>query len=516
MEKFGFEKKVIMLDGEYWWGGSVGQGIRMPIAFDRNYRYDCTEKCQGNSYSGIFSSNYGRYLATKGGFAVSAEDGVLTLCSDRDITFGETQEKTLKSAYLAAVEKIKVADTVGVPEDLLLCPQYCTWTEMGIHVSQEKIVEYAKSIAENGYERKLFIIDDGWMRDYGDWRFDPEKFSDPKQMTEILLGLGFKLYLWLVPFVNEGVPDFALLCEKKALVRGADGKPVLKKWWNGESYVLDLTNPFAKSWLKNQLDFYVTEYGVSGFKFDAGDPDYYAYDDVTFLPTTPTEQCVLWSELANEYEYSELRASTRFAGCHVIIRLSDKQRNWSDECGIGTLVPNMIQAGLCGYPYSCADMIGGGIIADFEKPDADRFDFELISRFCECSALMPCMQFSYAYWRRDEKIKALFAKYIGLHTQVKDYLSELILEAKNTVAPILRHLEYEFPHQGFKDTMSAFMLGSRYLVAPVVRQNQTEQTVTLPSGCAWKYCHSGETFEGGQTVTVSAPVGTLPYFEKIS
>ena len=263
------------------------------------------------------------------------------------------------------------------------------------------------------------------------------------------------------------------------------------------------------------MDFYVSEYGVSGFKFDAGDTDYYSYDDVTYKPTTPTKQCALWSELANDYEYSELRASTRFAASHVIIRLSDKQRNWSDECGIGTLVPNMIQAGLCGYPYSCADMIGGGIIADFEKPDADRFDFELISRFCECAALMPCMQFSYAYWRRDDKIKALFAKYIELHAQVKDYLSTLITEAKQTAAPILRHLEYEFPHQGFEDSMSAFMLGSKYLVAPVVKSAQTSQTVVLPKGAKWKYVPNGEIFNGGQTVVVPAPVGVLPYFEKI-
>ena len=160
-------------------------------------------------------------------------------------------------------------------------------------------------------------------------------------------------------------------------------------------------------------------------------------------------------------------------------------------------------------------MIGGGVSADFDKPGADEFDFELISRFCECSALMPCMQFSYAYWNRSEKIKALFEKYIRLHVSVKEYLSGLIAEAKKTNAPILRHLEYEFPHQGFEDTMSAFMLGSKYLVAPVVRAGQVTQTLRLPSGASWKYVPSGETFNGGQTVTVDAPVGVLPYFEKI-
>lgn len=515
MKELDYEKKIEILDDECWWGGLNSQGIRMPITKDCVYKSSPAKGCQGNSFGGIFTSNFGRFIVTKGMYAVSAENGILTVNADEEIRVGETDEKTLKSAYLTASKLICEKDEVSVPKDLLLCPQYCTWTEMGINVTQEKTVAYAKSIADNGYEHKLLIIDDGWMKDYGDWDFVPEKFSDPKAMMKDLHELGFKVYLWLVPFVNETVPDFEYLCSQKALVRDVDGKPSVKTWWNGKSYVLDLTNPVAYNWLKKKLDFFVEEYAVDGFKFDAGDTDYYSYDDLTYRPTTPAEQCSLYSKLASEYLYSELRASFKTGGSHVIIRLSDKQRNWSDECGIGALVPNMIQAGLCCFPYSCADMIGGGVIADFEKPDSAQFDFELISRFCECSALMPCMQFSYAYWNRDERIRELFSKLIDVHTSVKDYLSALIEEAKETYAPILRHLEYEFPHQGYEHTMSAFMLGSKYLVAPVVNAGQMEQTVRLPKGAEWVFVPNGQKFEGGSTVTVPAPIGTLPYFKKL-
>ena len=515
MKKYSYEKKIEIKENECWWGGLNSQGIRMPITATSAYRSDCSEGCQGNSFNGIFTSNFGRYLVTKGVYGVSAENGFLTLQSAEEIVFGETQEKTLKAAYLAAAKLATQEDRMSVPEDLLLCPQFCTWTEMGINVTAEKTITYAQSIVDNGYDHKLLIIDDGWMKDYGDWDFNEEKFPDPKRTMDRLHELGFKVYLWLVPFVNKNVPDYEYLRENKALVRGADGEPKLKNWWNGDSYVLDLSNPIAKEWLKKKLDFYVDEYDVDGFKFDAGDTDYYSYDDVTYLPVTPADQCALYSDLAKEYEYSELRASFRTGGTHVIVRLSDKQRNWSDECGIGALVPNMIQAGLCCFPYSCADMIGGGVISDFEKPDSAQFDFELISRFCECSALMPCMQFSYAYWNRNEKIRQLFASLIDVHTSVKGYLSELIKESQKTCAPILRHLEYEFPHQGYEGTMSAFMLGEKYLVAPVVNAGQTEQTLRLPKGSKWKYVPSGEVFEGGKEYTVPAPIGTLPYFERI-
>ncbi len=519
MEKFSYQKQIPLQSGERFWGGSVGQGIRMPIREDKSYKHTCVDGCQGNSFNGIFTSNYGRYIVTEGAYAIEVENGVITLSSTEEITVGQAEEKTLKGGYLAAAKLACKFDEVDVPADLLLKPQFCTWAEMGIGVHQEQVLSYARSIVEKGLAHSLFIIDDGWMVDYGDWRFNEEKFPNPKAMFDELNALGFKTYLWLVPFVNKDVPDYELLVKNDALVRGQDGKPTLKKWWNGDSYVLDMTCPFAQNWLKTQLDRYVNEYGVYGFKFDAGDTDYYNYTDVTYQPTTPAGQCLLWSEFAAQYAYSELRATFRLGGSHVITRLSDKQRNWSDECGIGTLVPNMIQAGLCCYPYSCADMIGGGVISDFETDDherkADEFNVELISRFCECSALMPCMQFSYAYWNRDERIEKLFQKYASSRLDIEAYMKALIAEAKHTFAPILRHLEYEFPHQGYKDDMSAFMLGSEYLVAPVVCEGQTQKTLRLPEGANWRYEVDCRVFSGGESVTVDCPVGILPYFKKI-
>ena len=515
MKELNYKKEIKILEGEGFFGGSVAQGIRMPITAKSEYFQDFREKCQGNAFNGLFISNFGRVLITNGEYNITAKDGILTLKASKEVLYFETEERTLKSAHKKAMSLAFEEDEVDIPKDLLLYPQFCTWTEMLTHVTEEKILNYARSINESGLPHCLLIIDDGWMKDYGDWDFNPEKFSNPKAMMDELHNLGFKVELWLVPFVNKNVPDFELLAKNDALVRGVDGKPALRNWWNGDSYVLDMTNPFAKKWIKDKLDFYITEYGVDGFKFDAGDTDYYRFDDVTYAPTTPCGQSYLWSQFAKEYEYSELRTCFNLCGSHIITRLSDKQRNWSYECGIGALVPNMIQTGICGYPFSCADMIGGGVSADFEKEGCEDFEFELISRFCECATLMPSMQFSYAYWNRNEKVKQLFLKLTALHMSIKDYLSELIDKAKTDFEPILRHIEYEFPHQGYVEDNSIFMLGSKYLVAPVVNQGRTTQTVRLPKGCNWQNCNDGTIYKGGETVTVPAPVGTLPYFKKI-
>ena len=58
------------------------------------------------------------------------------------------------------------------------------------------------------------------------------------------------------------------------------------------------------------------------------------------------------------------------------------------------------------------------------------------------------------------------------------------------------------------------MFGSRYLVAPILHLDEFKRDVYLPAG-KWKLTSTGEEFDGGQTVTVDAPLEYMPVFEKI-
>ena len=46
---------------------------------------------------------------------------------------------------------------------------------------------------------------------------------------------------------------------------------MMRRWWNGYSASLDLTNPRAVTYFQERLAYLVEEYGVDGFKLDAGD-----------------------------------------------------------------------------------------------------------------------------------------------------------------------------------------------------------------------------------------------------
>ena len=56
------------------------------------------------------------------------------------------------------------------------------------------------------------------------------------------------------------------------------------------------------------------------------------------------------------------------------------------------------------------------------------------------------------------------------------------------------------------------MFGPAFLVAPVTEQGATSREVYLPAGADWYNYWTNERFKGGQTITVAAPIDTLPLF----
>jgi alpha-glucosidase (family GH31 glycosyl hydrolase) len=66
-------------------------------------------------------------------------------------------------------------------------------------------------------------------------------------------------------------------------------------------------------------------------------------------------------------------------------------------------------------------------------------------------------------------------------------------------------------------TTQQYMFGPRLLVTPVTEPNVTEWSVYLPQtqgddAKPWTYWWTNQTYSGGQTVTVPAPIQHIPLF----
>ncbi|MBP5477520.1 MAG: glycoside hydrolase, partial [Paludibacteraceae bacterium] len=447
----------------YWWGAAVGLGHEQPYRDHRSF--DLTREDANNQLVPLFLSSEGEYMWSDNAFAFSAKDGeIIPSVPLSRVKAGNT----LREAYLAAQAKYFPANGI-LPDTLFFTrPQYNTWIELMYNQNQADILRYAHAIIDNGFPAGVLMIDDNWQRYYGNFQFKAERFPDAKAMIDELHALGFKVMVWICPFVSPDSPEFRELESKGFLLRNPQGGTAVLNWWNGYSACYDLTNPKAAEHFVAVLKQAQAEYGIDGFKFDAGDNNCYASTAIAAYDKSATtvDHTTSWAKIGLSFPFNEYRACWKMGGQPLVQRLGDKDYSWF---AVQQLIPQMCVAGLLGYAYACPDMVGGGQFTSFLNIDEDKFDQALIVRSAQVHALMPMMQFSVAPWRiLNKENLAIVQRMAQLHADFAPYIMRYARLAAQTGEPIVRLLEYQFPHQGFENVKDLFLLGDKYLVAPVV------------------------------------------------
>ena len=497
-------------EGEYWYGGCVSDGTRMPLGRDAAFERSLVINETANQAAPLLVSSHGRYIWCREGFRYRFQRGTLRVEAPGGRLYLYEGGGTLRGAIRqAAQEHFGRGD--APPALFFTAPQYNTWIELLYHQNQRDILDYARRILENGLPVGVLMIDCGWADYNGRLEFHSGRFPDPRGMMEALHGMGFRVMLWECPFITADSEEYRQLAARGYLVRQPDGEPAIKHWWDGYSAVLDMTHPGARDWLRAKNAALMERYGVDGFKMDAGDARYYSETDVTFAPVTPNGQCELWARFGLTYAYNEYRACFGCSGESLVQRLADKCHSW-DESGLGALVPHMLAQSALGYPFGCPDMIGGGEYLNFLQ-NSDSLDEELVVRYAQCSALMPMMQFSAAPWRiLSEENFRLCREAARLHVRYGGEIYRLAQAYRETGEPIVRYMEYVFPHQGLAAVTDQFMLGEDVLVAPVLEKGARERRVVFPAG-VWRGA-DGMRVTGPCERTVAAGLETLPVFER--
>jgi alpha-glucosidase (family GH31 glycosyl hydrolase) len=513
-------QSIALQPGERWWGGLVANGAQMPFSANSTEQ-NLSGNHNGNQAAPFLTSNRGRYLWSDQPFSFHLTADTLEVKPSGDLHL-ETGGDTLRGSFLTAAKRHFPASG-AMPDPLMFThPQYNTWIELLYNQNQTGILEYAQAILDHGFPSGVLMIDDNWQCNYGDWNFHTGRFRDPRAMVDELHVLGFKVMLWVCPFITPDSLTFRTLESRGVLLKTASGETAIRRWWNGYSAVLDFSNPAAVAWFDAQLDHLTDAYGVDGFKFDAGDPIWYREDDAYHNHSSPTDQCERYARLGLRFTFNEFRASWRMGGQGLAQRQRDKAHAWSNEhamhggsTGLASLIPDAIAQGLLGYPFTCPDMIGGGdyLALDFSDGSSS-FDPELFVRSAQIAALMPMMQFSAAPWRLLDAVNLERCRRAAhLHVSYGERILELARHAALTGEPIVRSLEYVFPHQGFEAVNDQFMLGDDLLVAPILNKSAIGQTIILPAG-NWRN-HRNDVFENVHTIYLEVDLDDIPVFQKL-
>jgi alpha-glucosidase (family GH31 glycosyl hydrolase) len=498
---------------ERWYGATVVDGNLMP--FKEGYTLDLNGNVKGNQAAPLLLSTNGRYIWSNAPFAFKINYSNIEISRLNDSLYVEKAGNTLADAFRVASKKF-FPSSGKMPDTLLFTkPQYNTWIELVYNQNQEDILKYARDIINNGFPPGVLMIDDNWFPYYGKFEFRKDRFTDPKKMISELHALGYKVMVWLCPFISPDSEVFRELKKKKFLLLDSKGnrtltwqkaeEPAIINWWNGYSAVMDFTNPSAVEWFNEQLQFLTSEYGIDGFKLDAGDPEYYPTTSISFKPASANDHTELWGLFGLRYPLNEYRAMWKRGGEPLAERLRDKTHTWQD---LQKLIPDITTSGLLGYAFACPDMIGGGEFSSFIGKD--KLDQALIVRSAQCHALMPMMQFSVAPWRVLDSIHlSAVKKAVAIRERFVHLILRLAKASAGNGEPIVKKMEYVFPKQKLESCNDQFMLGDSIMVAPMVNPGNS-RTVTFPPG-VWK-ADDGSTIKGPARKEIAVAIDRLPWF----
>ena len=412
--------------------------------------------------------------------------------------------------------------------------------------SQKELLDVARKHKELGLPMDVIVADFFHWTQQGEYKFDPQYWPDVKGMCDELKSMGIELMVSIWPTVDYRSENFQEMMEKGMLVRTERGVRVTMQMM-GQEVFMDPTNPETRKfvWEKSKKNYW--DNGVRLFWLDEAEPEYTVYDYDNYRYYLGTDQ-----EIGNIYPV--MYAKTFFEGMQqsgMANPMNLLRCAWAGEAKYGALVwsgdigstwetfGRQIRAGLsmaiAGIPWWTTDIGGfhGGDIHDpkfhrllvrwfeygcfcpvfrlhgFRNPQIDMGKMDMISGIGSLGSGAENEVWSYG-----DEVFRIMKKYLLLRERLRPYIMDIMENTHEKGDPVMQPLFYRF----FNDTASwniddEYMFGPDLLVAPIY-QEDNQRTVYLPAGSKWNDAWNGREYQGGQTITVEAPVDEIPLFLK--
>lgn len=413
--------------------------------------------------------------------------------------------------------------------------------------NQEQLLQVAREYKKRGIPVDVIVCDFFHWPKMGDYRFDEEFFPDPDAMVQELKELGMELMVSVWPQIDLTSENFKEMKEQGYLVKTEIGVPVCMRFV-ADNVFYDATNPEARQfvWDKCKENYY--KKGIKIFWLDEAEPEYegYHFENYRYHMGPNLQIGNIYPQKYSKGFYDGMVQ----AGQENIVNLV--RCAWAGSQRYGALVwsgdihssyqdlRNQVCAGLnmaiAGIPWWTTDIGGfsGGNIDDegFKK---------LLVRWFQWGTFCPVMRLhgdrrkadecervfrkdgtevlfsgvDNEIWSYGEEVYEILKKYIILREQMRPYIRRLMKEAHEKGTPVMRPMFYEFPEdEECWELKDQYMFGDALLVAPILYEDAYEREVYLPEGVNWIDTATGEEYEGGDYIEVSAPLEVIPVFRR--
>jgi len=411
------------------------------------------------------------------------------------------------------------------------------------YASQKEVLDVAQGYRDRHLPADVLVVDWFYYTKMGQMDLDPKFWPDPAAMNKQLHSMGFETMISVWPrFVPED-RYYAELRRKGWLIHLADGTPLDGQPYDRAGSDIDTTNPEAAQWYWKTIHENILAKGFDSLWADETEPD--LPPNGAYLHVGPGTQFFnVYPLFHTQALYDGFRKDEPNKRALILSRdaYTGAQRNgaifWSSDIyptwdTLRRQIPTGLDFAASGITYWSNDTGGWQYLPEEHHPahpplldpsdaraNVGGYDDypELYTRWFQYAAFLPIFRAhgsrpANEVWSYGKQAEPILEKYLRLRYELMPYIYSLGYKTWQSGAPFLRALPLDFPKDPkVADLRDEYMFGPAFLVAPVTEQGATSRQVYLPAGTDWFNFWTNERVKGGQTVTVSAPIDTLPLF----
>ena len=411
------------------------------------------------------------------------------------------------------------------------------------YTSQDEVLSVAKGYRDRHLPADVMVVDWFYYTKMGQMDMDPKFWPDPTAMNKQLHDMGFETMISVWPRFTPESRFYAELEKNGWLIHTADGKPINGLPYDRAGSDIDTTNPDAANWYWNTIRDNILSKGFDSLWADETEPDlppngsYYKIGPGTqFYNVYPLLHTGALSDgFRRDLPQKRALILSRDAYLGVqrngaIVWSSDIYPTWDTY---RRQIPTGLDFTASGITYWSNDTGGWQYLPPEHHPahpplldPSDARDNvggyddypELYTRWFQYATFLPIMRAhgsrrTNEVWSYGKQAEPILEKYLRLRYELMPYIYSLGYQTWLTGAPFMRALPLDFPNDpNVADLRDEYMFGPAFLVAPVTEQGATSRKVYLPAGVDWYNYWTNERVKGGQTITVSAPIDTIPLF----
>ena len=402
------------------------------------------------------------------------------------------------------------------------------WMSRMTYFSADEVDDICNHLRREHYPCDVIHLDTGWFRTdwLCEWKFNPERFPDPKGFVQRLARQGFKVSLWQLPYVAQGAEQ---LEEAKANKYISQSTQEVDSSTGGASNfsaldyagTIDFTYDRATDWYKNKLLKPLLEMGVKCIKTDFGEN---IHMDHRYHAMEPERLNNIYSLLYQRAAFEVTKevtgdgivwARSAWAGCqrYPLHWGGDSASSWD---GMPGSLKGGLHFGLSGFAFWSHDVPGFHSIPDFMNSPLDENVYVRWTQFGVFSSHMryhgTCKREPWHY----PAIAPIVKRWWQLRYRLLPYIIEQSELACKSGYPMVRALLFHHPHDHqCWHIDDEYYFGSEFLVCPVMN-SENKRDIYLPEGL-WVNFFTGERVDGGRWYyDVEVPLDQMPVFVRPS